>query len=120
MATGRNGNGRKRDNGKHGDVPRWVRTLFDQHERQMEEHARRMAALDRAHTDHEARMEEMRAEHDAHLARLNLQVDELRRQTREMIKEISHLDAERKAESERNRTEHLAFLVALKDVRKGP
>ncbi len=138
MAAGRNGNGRKGANGRHGDVPRWVRTLFDQHERRMAEHEAHMAALEEASI-------ERAAEHEARMARLEVQdqamireLAESRRQTREIVKEISRLDAERKAESaerkaesarniaahqrnmveyQRNMAEHRAIMAELKDLR---
>ena len=104
--------------------------MFDLHEAHM-------ASLDRSHEEMRATIEEIRAtsakksaEHEARMARLErndlLQVqrlDEARRQTRELISEISRLDVERKVESARNRLEHernmeehLRIMAALKAI----
>ncbi len=78
-----------------------------------------MAALDRSHEETKATIEEIRAtsakktaEHEARMARLERsdllqaqRLDEARRQTRELIREVSRVDAERKMEAARNRAE---------------
>ena len=138
MAAGRNGNGRRNGSGGPGDVPHWVRTLFDQHETHM-------AALSRTIEEIRTEGERRAAEHEARMARLErtdllLQKDliEARRQTREIVKEISRLDterkaesaerkaesaerkaesAERKAESARNLAEHRAIMAELRELR---
>ncbi len=106
----RNGNGGRGDNGGGGSVPRWVRTLFDQHET-------RMTQMERAR-------EEMRADHEARMAAHEEQMDELkrlvlgvqreemetRRQTREIIAVIARLDAQRVKDGK-------ALVESLKDVR---
>ena len=106
----RNGNGGKAGNGGSEPVPRWVRTLFDQHET-------RMAQIERAR-------EEMRADHEARMAAHEERMDDLqrlilgvqreemetRRQTREIIAVIARLDAQRAKEGR-------ALVEALKDVR---
>ncbi len=113
----RNGNGGKAGNGGSEPVPRWVRTLFDQHET-------RMAQIERAReemrSDHEARMADHEARMAAHeermddLQRLILGVQreemETRRQTREIIAVIARLDAQRAKEGR-------ALVESLKDVR---
>ncbi len=110
MPTRRNGNGGNGGGGARADVPRWVRTLFDQHEH-------RMAALDRAHEEHEERM----AEHERHLDQLERSQKALeareRQRTRAIVEEFSRMDRERKAETARNLAEHREMMAALKDLR---
>lgn len=124
MPTRRNGNGRNGGGEGRHDVPRWVRTLFDQHER-------RMAALERAHEEHEERMTEHEtkmAKYDRHLEDLEraqkASEDRERQRTRAIVEEFSRLDRERKAEAarsrameERNLAEHREIMAALKDLR---
>ncbi len=117
MPARRNGNGRNGGEGAREDVPRWVRTLFDQHER-------RMAALERAHEEHEERMakhETWMADYERHLDHLERSqkaLDERERQrTRAIVQEFSRMDRERKAEAARNLAEHREMMAALKDLR---
>ncbi|GEM_PF-1664104 len=134
MATRGNRKGRNGGAGGDASVPRWVRTLFDLHEE-------RMASIERSQevTVQEIRAEitEMKAAHEARMARLERndlvqqqRLEEDRRQTREVIRELSRIDAERKAESAlrrvedarnraldaRNEAEHLKFMAALKAI----
>ena len=124
MPTRRNGTGRNGGEEARHDVPRWVRTLFDQHER-------RMAALERAHEEHEERM----AEHETRMAKYDRHLEDLersqktheqreRQRTRAIVEEFSHMDRERRAEAarsrameERNLAEHREIMAALKDLR---
>ncbi len=124
MPARRNGNGRNGGEGAREDVPRWVRTLFDQHER-------RMAALERAHQEHEEKMAENETRmadyerHLDHLERSQKALEERERQrTRAIVEEFSRMDRERKTElarsratEERNLAEHRGIMAALKDVR---
>ncbi len=81
--------------------------------------ADRAAELDAHKVEHAALM--------ARLARNDLRqqqaLEEMRRQTREIIREVSRLDAERKVEAARNRAEdarneaeHIKFMAALKAI----
>ncbi len=117
MPARRNGNGRNGGDEARHDVPRWVRTLFDQHER-------RMAALERAHEEHEERM----VEYERHLEDLERSQksieDRERQRTRAIVEELSRMDRERKTEAARNRAieernlaEHRGIMAALKDLR---
>ncbi len=95
----RNGNGGKSGHGEGGSVPRWVRTLFDQHEA-------RMAEMGRAHEDHVEQMAEMKAEHEERMAESERKAEELERlvkvvrleglethrQTREVVRLVGFME----------------------------
>ena len=154
MAARRNGNGRQGKNGGAPDVPRWVRTLFDRHEARLTENERRMDALQEMIEEIRAEGRERAAEHKEEMARMRADsvrrdagLAESRRQTREIVKIVSRIDADLKAESAarkaesarreaesarreaesarrdaeaaRNLEEHRAFMAALEDLRKG-
>lgn len=102
----RNGNGTKGGDGGRGSVPRWVRTLFDQHEARMAAHESRMAAHEEAMAAHEDRMDRM----DRELRELRGEAIEARRQTREIVAELARLDAQRAKDGR-------ALVEALKDMR---
>lgn len=79
-----------------------------------------MASLERSHKELGAMSEDIRSEiaersaqHEARMARLERhdlrqeqKLDEMRRQTRELVREVSRMDAERKVEAAQNRAEH--------------
>ncbi len=84
MAGRRNGNG-----ARPADVPRWVRVLFDDHERLL---AQTKAEMAQTKTEHEERMDEMervrkedRAAHEARMDRLDRGLQETRRLTTRVV-----------------------------------
>lgn len=125
MAARRNGNrANPAGNGGGDSVPRWVRTLFDLHEVRMAAIERTIEEIKASNEETKASNEEMKAEHEARMARLEQadqlqqrKLEEMRRQTREIVVEISRLDAGRKAESARNLAEHHTMMAALKEIR---
>ncbi len=96
----RNGNGKSGGNGGQDPVPRWVRTLFDQHEARMAAHEAQMAAHEERMDAYEHSLAEMKAEHKERMDELERFVKtvqreeiETRRQTREVVLVIGRLDA---------------------------
>lgn len=87
-----NGSGGRRNDGHGGSVPRWVRGLFDHHERLLArmkaEHEERMAAHEEMMAAHRQRMDKM----DDDLKIYRNEELETRRQTREIVRLVGVME----------------------------
>lgn len=98
-----NGSGGRRNGGQGQDVPRWVRTLFDEHERLL---AQMKAEMAKTKAEHEERMDGL----ERLIVVVHREEIETRRQTRELVLEIGRVDRERAVD-------RVEFLAAIRDIR---
>lgn len=106
MTTRKNGNGNGRESG---DVPRWVRLVLDAHEARMnemkQEHEERMDA-------HDERMEEMKREHEARMDRLERTIEVMEKG----VAEDREIRRSMVLEMDRRRVEHEHMVSALRKI----
>ncbi len=94
-AMRRNGNGKSGGDGGQESVPRWVRVLFDDHERLL---AQMKAEMAQTKTEHEERMDEMervrkedRAAHEARMSEMGKEQVQTRIQAGRLVQLVDHV-----------------------------